>query len=144
MKKQTNDEEECGVFSTRLVDDNNLPSPPRYFSVKRMIEVSRKNKIRYVFLEHLRHKLDCLCWQDSRGTLISPNMVLNNMKLFQWHANKIQSVDLSFPIIISHDNQTIYDGMHRLAGAFLKKDFYIKVVILSEFQLMSCEINIVL
>lgn len=143
MNKKANYEEN-GIFSTTLLDGNVLPSPPRYFSVKRMIEVSRKNKTKYVFLKKLRHKLDCLCWQDSKGNPISPNMVLNNMKLFENHANNILLADLHFPIFISEDMKTIYDGMHRLAKAFLENHFYIKVIRLLDFQLMSCEINIVL
>ena len=132
-----------GVFYMSQPENGKSGWRSRFFSIRRMIELTQKAPVRYVFLENLRSHLDVFCWQDDRGKPITPNMVLEDPESFPHHAKKIKDAELCYPILISFDKKVIYDGMHRLAKAFSQENFYfIKSITVPHYTLVSSEINI--
>jgi hypothetical protein len=142
MKRKTNNQEEHedrGVFSTNSLDGIKV----RHFSVQKMIDFSMKLPTIYTPLDRFRYHMELFCWRDERGNPISPRMVLEDARVSPFHAKRILTVDLAYPILVSEDRMTIYDGMHRLAKAFLQKHyFYIKVVFVRHSMFLYSEINI--
>jgi hypothetical protein len=70
-----------------------------------------------IALSDLFHVLEYKCWGDVEGDRVSPLEVIKNQKRFPKEAGVIQNSDLEFPIIISEEDQYVFDGRHRLAKA---------------------------
>lgn len=128
QKKLTIDRKEDGVFGvffTASSEEGKQEWKGRFFSIERMIELTQKAPIRYVFLEYLRPHLDVFCWEDAKGNAITPNMVIECPELYTKHAEKIISADLCYPILLSADKKVVYDGMHRFGKSFFSRKTFI-------------------
>ena len=121
-----------GTYSCFGYDTKTGKFVQKIYSIEKMILECRRLPVYSVFLESLDHHLDDLCWLNIEGNKISPNLVLNNPKLHTSEFKRMMKSDLFYPIIMSQDKKTIYDGMYRLARSFYEKHFYIKVFLLPE------------
>lgn len=86
-----------------------------------------------------------ICYLEKEGTddwNLSPAELIRNFDQELTHARRVESVDLSFPIVIYYfrDQWIILDGVHRFTKALMQNIPTIKVKKLSESMLIEIKV----
>lgn len=98
------------------------------YSVDMMFAYIYFNKPKYQLIpvNDLLKTLEYDGWGDPiKNIKYSALDVINNPKKYKDDFNRIKKADLSYPIILSYDNN-IVDGVHRLTKSYLEKKDNIK------------------
>jgi len=104
------------------------------YSVDMMFVYIHYNKSKYIKIkvDDLVKNLDHNGWNDDPDNdpkyAFSAYDVINNPDKYESDFTRIMNADLSYPIILSKDNNII-DGIHRLTKAYIEKNKYIKAYI---------------
>lgn len=82
------------------------------------------------------------CWYDNKTkSKISIHEVLSDPIKFKYHIDKIDNVDISYPIIIADDksgtNKIILDGYYRFANVVKNNKQYILYKYVKPYQLKN-------
>lgn len=99
------------------------------YSVDMMFVYIRKNKLKqnevHIKVSDFIHQLKHNVWGNPEKNIkYSPMSVILNPTSNSKEHERILTVDLSYPIIIS-TNGNVIDGMHRLSKAYIEKKEYI-------------------
>ena len=74
---------------------------------------------------------------------LKPNDVLENPLFYEYHYNRLNEADLSYPLCVTNykGKEIIVDGIHRLAKLKLQSSETIAIKVISESDLRSVAVS---
>lgn len=105
------------------------------YSVDKIIELSKGLDVKKYKVSDLIYILEKECWSDitkNKEVNISPLETYNRRHErveFMEHVERAMKADLSFPIILNKEIDTVSDGAHRLLKAYITGEEFIKVIV---------------
>lgn len=101
------------------------------FSVTKVIDLMENVKSKKTNVLELSKILSERLWEDNRGYMISPFMVIQNPSKYPEHWSRIQKADLRYAILVNSTGDDVFDGLHRLSKAFVNRKENIKTKIVT-------------
>ncbi len=107
----------------------------KWYSVSRIVELSKKIKPKQVQVNDYVHLLSYPVWQP-----IKPIDVLMFPKEHPEHYTRIKKANMKYPILVNGDN--IIDGIHRLCKAYINKQSKISARVINNETLKKAQFRL--
>ena len=116
------------------------------YNVQKLWKLTNNIKSKRIYITKVVHNLNKDNWtiyEKNKPIYLTPIQVLKNKKKSEYHYEKIQTADTSFPILVYKDNDDwdVLDGLHRLAKLVLKKRKTVVVKIITPEILKKAKVR---